>query len=150
MDLQRFLVPSQPHYDDDGNIISGKNPEVGVVAGMVQSSHDARGVLVTDDNGDPVQNADGSYQVEANSKLIEELNEINIATGFEYWYNDLIALRTGLFYEHATKGGRKYFNAGVGLKYNSLNIDISYLGAFTNANPLANTLRFTLRMTLGK
>jgi hypothetical protein len=41
-------------------------------------------------------------------------------------------------------------NIGVGFKYNMFGIDISYL-ASTNGrqSPLANTLRFTLRLNFG-
>jgi hypothetical protein len=33
---------------------------------------------------------------------------------------------------------------GFGLKYNIFNLDFSYLVPFTQANPLQNTLRFTM------
>lgn len=39
--------------------------------------------------------------------ISEELAEINIATGLEYWYRDLFAARVGFFYEDAEKGDRK-------------------------------------------
>jgi len=67
----------------------------------------------------------------------------------EYWYNNTLAVRGGFFYEAKNKGARQYFNFGVGFKYNKFGIDISYLAALQRLNPLANTLRFTLRMALG-
>jgi len=124
---------------------------VGVISGMLQSFYDAPGRLVEDEvTGEYVQNADGSYQVESGSKFKEELAEINVAFGMEYWYNNLFAVRGGFFYESLTKGARQYFNAGIGFKYNKFNIDISYLAALRRLNPLANTLRFSLGMTLGE
>ena len=68
----------------------------------------------------------------------------------EYWYNDVLAIRAGYFYENRNKGNRQYVNIGVGFKYNMFGIDISYL-ASTNGrqSPLANTLRFTLRLNFG-
>jgi len=150
VDFQKLLVPTPPiRNNSSGEIYSGKNNNVGVISGMLQSFYDAPGVLIEDANGLPVQNADGSYQVKKGSRLKEELREINIATGLEYWYNEMFAIRGGFFYEHYTKGSRQYFNAGVGLKYNIIGIDISYLAALRQGNPLANTLRFTLRFQIG-
>ena len=45
-------------------------------------------------------------------------------------------------------GNRQYITLGAGLKYQVLTIDMSYLISTTQNNPLANTLRFTLRFTL--
>ncbi|WKV12839.1 type IX secretion system outer membrane channel protein PorV [Marivirga harenae] len=73
----------------------------------------------------------------------EELREITISTGVEYWYNNVFAVRTGYFYEHTTKGGRKYFTAGLGFRYQVLGLDFSYLIPTQQNNPLAETLRFT-------
>jgi hypothetical protein len=67
----------------------------------------------------------------------------------EYWYNDIVAIRAGFFYEAPNKGARQYFNFGAGFKYNKFGIDISYLAALKRNNPLANTLRFSLYMTFG-
>lgn len=149
VDLQKLLVPTPPIRDNSGNIIAGKNNNVGVISGMIQSFGDAPGQLEKDSQGDYVQNADGTYKVVKGSKFKEELREINIATGLEYWYNNLFAIRGGFFYEHYTKGSRQYFNAGVGLKYKIIGIDISYLAALRQGNPLANTVRFTLRFQIG-
>lgn len=151
VELQRLLVPTPPFIDNDGTFVAGRNPDVGVISGMVQSFYDAPGVPVEDENGDYVQNEDGTYQVVKGTPFKEELAEINIATGLEYWYNNLIALRTGFFYEAPSKGNRQFFNAGVGLKYNNFIIDMSYLAAVGGRNsPLANTLRFTMRLKLGE
>ncbi|MFI5171514.1 MAG: type IX secretion system outer membrane channel protein PorV [Chitinophagales bacterium] len=56
----------------------------------------------------------------------EELKEITIAAGAEYVYNDLVFLRTGLFYENPDKGPRKYFTAGAGIKYRDVQLDVAY------------------------
>lgn len=151
LDLQKLLVPTPPIRDAvTGEIISGKNNNIGVISGMLQSFGDAPGQLEVDDQGDYIQGASGKYQVKKGSKFKEELREINIATGLEYWYNNMFAIRAGFFYENYTKGSRQYFNAGVGLKYKIIGIDISYLAALRQGNPLANTLRFTLRFQIGK
>jgi hypothetical protein len=77
----------------------------------------------------------------------EELKEFQVSVGAEYWYNNQFALRAGYFYEDKTKGNRRYFTTGVGLKYNVFGLNFSYLvpsGSGTNQNPLSNTLRFSL------
>ena len=74
----------------------------------------------------------------------EEISEINISAGMEYWYAQQFALRGGFFYENKNKGDRKYFTLGAGFRYNIIGIDFSYLIPIANENPLANTLRFSL------
>ena len=77
----------------------------------------------------------------------EELKEFQISAGAEYWYNNQFALRAGYFHEDKTKGNRRYFTTGVGIKYNIFGLNFSYLiptGSANNQNPLSNTLRFSL------
>jgi hypothetical protein len=78
----------------------------------------------------------------------EEMREISISTGLEYWYNNVFALRTGYFHEHDTKGGRKYFTTGLGFRYQVLGLDFSYLIPVKKQNPLGETLRFTALFNL--
>ena len=152
LDLQRLLVPTPPLYDViDGEytMLAGMNPNVGVINGMIQSFYDAPGALATDDNGDYIQDADGNYEVVKGSRFREELSEINIAFGMEWWYNDVFAVRTGVFYESPNKGNRQFLNLGASLKYNMFAIDFSYLASLNGRqSPLANTLRFTVRLDL--
>jgi len=136
MDINKLLVPSTPIYfddstDSDGNYVVeyGRNPNVSVPQGMLQSFFDAPGVARND----------GSRSV-----FLEELHELTVGVGTEYWYRDQFAIRGGYFYEHETKGNRKFFTVGVGLKLNVFEIDFSYLVPTNQTNPLANTLRFTL------
>ncbi|WP_343747627.1 type IX secretion system outer membrane channel protein PorV [Fluviicola sp.] len=152
VDVSKMLVPTPAVYEKingETTLISGKSSNVGVIAGMLQSFYDAPGTVIRDSNGDAVQNSDGTYQVKKGSKLAEELREIMIGSGLEYWYNDIFALRGGYFYENVSKGGRQFFTVGVGFKYNIFSFDFSYLAALKRNNPLANTMRFTLRFALG-
>jgi hypothetical protein len=132
-DINKLLVPTPPIYatDDKGQAIydpvtdeqvieSGKDPNVGIMSGMMQSFSDAPG------------------------GFSEELKEYNLSAGLEYWYNKQFAVRTGYFHEHLTKGNRKYVTLGAGLKMSVFSIDFSYLIAMTQNNPLANTMRFSL------
>ena len=84
--------------------------------------------------------------------LSEELREISVSAGAEYWYANTFAARLGYFYEHKTQGGRQYLTAGVGMKYKSMDIDFSYLVPTTNFsnNPLANTIRISLTYNINK
>jgi hypothetical protein len=126
------MVPTPPIYetDADGNIIfdpngdpiiaEGKDPDRGVISGMFGSFFDA---------------PDG---------FSEEMQEVMISFGAEYWYNQLFAARAGYFYEHANKGNRKYFTVGLGFRYQVFGIDFAYLIPTQQEHPLAETLRFSL------
>ena len=74
-----------------------------------------------------------------------QFNTINASIGAEYTYNDQFAFRLGYFYENKDQGGRQYFTMGVGLKYNMVGLNFSYLipsGSGITRNPLSNTIRF--------
>lgn len=143
VDFNKLLVPTLPfrNPDDLDDIISGRENEVGVIAGALQSFYDAPGLVLQDDNGD--------YFVEKNSRLIEELREINIGGGLEYWYSDILAFRAGYFHESAQKGNRKYMTFGAGLRAYSFGLDLSYIVSVAQNNPLANTIRFSLSFRFG-
>jgi len=75
----------------------------------------------------------------------EEIRELSYSLGLEYWYDKQFAVRAGYYTEHSTKGNRKFFTVGLGLKYNVFGLNFSYLVPTTNQrNPLDNTLRFSL------
>ena len=127
-DINKLLVPTPPVYKD-GEIVEGQDPDVSVVSGIFQSFGDAPGGFK------------------------EEMREINYSIGTEYWYANQFAIRAGYFFEHNTKGGRKFFTFGSGVKYNVFALDFSYLinasRAINGNNPLANTMRFTLVFDFG-
>ena len=80
----------------------------------------------------------------------EEFRELMYSIGLEYWYDEQFAVRAGYYSEHNTKGARKYFTVGLGLKYNIFGINFSYLVPTTSQrNPLDNTLRFSLLFDFG-
>jgi hypothetical protein len=106
---------------------SGVYPDKGALAGMFSSFGDA--------------------------PFKEELHELMYSAGAEYWYNDQFAVRAGYYSEHKTKGNRKYFTAGLGIKYDIFGLNFSYLvpsGSGIQKNPLSNTLRFTLTFDLDR
>ncbi|MCH2198392.1 MAG: type IX secretion system outer membrane channel protein PorV [Flavobacteriales bacterium] len=144
VDFNKLLVPTPPVYSETNrdSIVSGFDPNVGVATAIVQSFYDAPGIVLEDENG--------NFVVENGSRFREELREINIGGGLEYWYDQQFAFRAGYFYEHFTKGNRQFLTLGAGLKYTVFAIDLSYLISTTQQNPLANTLRFTLRLEFDK
>jgi len=81
----------------------------------------------------------------------DQLKSVQASIGAEYGYMDQFFFRAGYYYEDATRGGRKYFSVGAGVKYNVMGLNFSYLvpsGSGTNRNPLSNTLRFGLTFDL--
>jgi hypothetical protein len=76
-----------------------------------------------------------------------QFNTVNASIGAEYSYMEQFMFRLGYFYESQAQGGRQYFTMGVGLKYNMLGLNFSYLipsGSGITRNPLSNTIRFGL------
>lgn len=120
LDVNKLMVPTpnRDNLDEDGR------PEylnMSPVAGMLTSFSDAPGGFG------------------------EEMREFYYSMGLEYAYDQQFFLRGGYFYEHVTKGGRRYFTLGMGVKYNIFGINISYLVPTTSQrSPLDNTLRFSM------
>ena len=135
LDLNKLLVPTpiastvrdangndipNPDWDKDKNDIADFR-EKSLFSGMLGSFSDAQGGFK------------------------EEIKEVAVSVGVEYWYDNQFALRTGYYWESAEKGNRKYFTVGAGIKYNVFGIDLSYLvPTSVIPNPLDNTLRFSL------
>jgi len=129
VDLNKLLVPTPAKFDIAGGdtIMYGYETPTSLPLSWLQSFYDAPG------------------------GFNEEMREIMISGGLEYWYREQFAIRGGYFHEHSTKGNRKYFAVGVGMKLNVFYLDFSYLISATGTNnPLANTMRFTLGLNFGK
>ena len=137
IDINKLLVPTPPIYDtlkdENGNfkILKGKDPNVSMIQGMIQSFYDAPG------------------------GFSEEMKEFTFSIGAEYWYNKVFAVRTGFFHESKMKGNRRYLTFGAGLRYNVFALDVSYLVPVNNTatsgtNPLEGTLRFNLAFNINK
>jgi len=140
LDFNKLLVPTNPIYQRDANGRIVFDPQGNPV---IQQGEDPNQKTLAEGIFSSFSDAPGGFE--------EEMREINISTGVEYWYNNVFAVRGGYFYEHPTKGGRQYFTMGAGLKYNVFNLNFSYLVPTTNlqgGNPLENTLRFSLLFDL--
>lgn len=130
VDAHKLLVPTPPKftgdYATDSAAIAGYRSK-GVVSSWFSSFGDAPGGFG------------------------EELREFTLSLGAEYSYNEQFMVRAGYFYEDKTKGNRKFFTVGFGIKYNVFGLNFSYLvpsGQGVNRNPLSNTLRFGLLFDL--
>lgn len=145
VDVNKLLVPTPPRYkyvvDSTGNttseiaidpatgkkeIAAGKDPNVDIGTGIIQSFNDAPG------------------------GFSEELKEFNQSIGMEYCYNNMFAVRAGFFHEHKTKGARQYFTVGAGFKFKVISVDLSYLIPTALQNPLQKTWRVTLGFNFDK
>ncbi len=127
VEFNKLLVPTPPIVDSEtGEIIAGKDDNIGFLKGMFQSFYDAPG------------------------GFSEELEEITWSIGAEYMYDRTFAVRAGYFHESEFKGDRQFFTLGAGFKFRSSTLDVSYLiNASDVTNPLESTLRFSLSINLG-
>lgn len=137
-DANKLMVPTPPVYQKD---INGDN----II--------DSNGDFVIESGKDPdrpfISGTFGSFN-DAPDGFSEELSEITISVGLEYWYRDTFAFRGGYFHEHENKGDRKYFTTGMGLRYQVFGLDFSYLIALEQNHPLAETLRLSFIFNLDK
>ena len=125
VDLNKLLVPTP----DTGAVNLIKYRNQGVVSSWFKSFGDAPG---------------GGG---------EEMREITISTGAEFWYKEQFAFRAGYFYENPTKGNRRYATIGAGLKYSAIGLNLAYIfpsGGGVDRNPLSNTVRFSLNFDIDK
>jgi hypothetical protein len=135
LDLNKLMVPTpiamktlnsdgtlqnNPEWDKDGNNIADYR-EKSLFSGILGSFGDAQGGIA------------------------EEIKEVSVSFGAEYWYDRQFAFRGGYYWESSEKGNRRFFTVGAGIKYNVFGIDLSYLiPTSVIPNPLDNTLRFSL------
>ena len=131
VDVNKLMVPTPPIYlqtnkgadsiDANGSriIAQGKDPNRGYFSGVFGSFTDAPGGFK------------------------EEMQEFTLGIGGEYWYNNQFAVRAGYFAENKYKGNRKFFTIGVGIRYQVMGFDFSYLLS-NRENPLADTFRLSL------
>lgn len=124
-DLNKYLVPTPPvkkegETNDEFSKRMADYRDINPIAGIFKSFGDAPG------------------------GFSEEMKEIAWSLGAEYDYNDKFRLRTGYFHENKMKGNRQYLSFGAGFKLSAFQLDVAYLLATAQQNPLDQTLRFSL------
>ena len=83
-------------------------------------------------------------------KSFKNKKSIMFSGAAEYSYDETFALRAGYFAEAPEQGARQYATVGVGFKYASFGLDLSYLINTSKINTaLDNTLRFGLTWNIG-
>lgn len=88
--------------------------------------------------------------MEGIGKSFSNKKSIMFSGAAEYSYDDTFAIRTGYFAESPEQGARQYATVGVGFKYASFGLDLSYLINTSKINTaLDNTLRFGLTWNIG-
>jgi len=128
---EKYLVPTLPVYDTEGNIVDGYDPDISSFKALYQSFYDAP----------------GGFE--------EEVNEIKHKFGSElrFSYSDIVyfAFRHGRQLEHETKGNRKYQTFGYGIGVFGFMLDYMKLKT-ENDSPLDKTWILTVgyRINLDK
>lgn len=105
---------------------------------------DINKLLVTrhkDGTSDPVYQA--LFTSWTDDPFADEMKKIISHIGMEYWYANLIALRTG--YWHDTEGKVKPWTFGFGIRYSLYELDFGYIAA-GEGHPLTDTMRFSLQI----
>lgn len=120
-DVNKLMVPTPPIKDETGAVIKGIDPsQQSVVSGMFTSFTDAPG------------------------GFSEELQELMMSLGVEYWYNDFLAARVGFFQENIAKGNKSYIAVGLGTRYQLFVFDVAYLISQVQNNPYGDTVKISL------
>jgi hypothetical protein len=70
--------------------------------------------------------------------------------GMEYWYEKIVAVRAGYFTEPSNLGGRQFWNFGCGFRYRIFTLNFGYILTIEENHPLANTMRFSLLIDIGR
>lgn len=124
-DINKYLVPTPPvkkdgETNDEFQNRLTKYRDTNPISGIFKSFGDAPG------------------------GFSEELKEIMWSVGAEYDYDNKFRLRTGYFHENKMKGNRQYIGFGAGFKLTAFQLDVAYMLATAQQNPLDQTLRFSL------
>lgn len=112
-----------------------RNLAVGFAWKMVESAYN-KALITVEANKSLVGVGDG---------LSNELREVILNGGAEYWYGSFIAFRAGYIYDQ--EGEVKTPTLGFGLAYKLFQFDFAYIPSNDNV-PLANTMRFSLSIDM--
>ncbi len=150
--LEKDYIPTNLGIGAGYRFMPNKSNEVGIYADINKLMVPTPDTIDSDNNGvldfkekSPIGGMFSSF-ADAPGGAKEEFKEFMYSAGLEYWYDKQFGARVGYFHEATTKGNRKYFTAGVSVKYSVFGLDFSYLVPTSNRrNPLDNTFRFSLK-----
>lgn len=115
--FSKLLVPTPPiRAMQTGEVIYGYDDNVSVVAGMLHSFYDAPGYSYN-----PITGGYDNF-----GKFYEELCEINLGFGLEYYLANHFFVRNGFYHRPALKGGGNYLCSGLGIHFGIFGMDVSY------------------------
>lgn len=130
VDMNKYLVPTPPVRKTNAD-------------GTEESSADFKTRLEDYRKGNPISGIFKSFG-DAPGGFSEEMKEIMWSLGAEYDYDSKFRVRTGYFHENKMKGNRQYMSFGAGFKLTAFQLDVAYMVATAQQNPLDQTLRFSL------
>ncbi|MGI4870548.1 MAG: type IX secretion system outer membrane channel protein PorV [Janthinobacterium lividum] len=140
-DATKLLVPS-PYYEDELPANASTADKAAQFARVKQTNTERAQVGIVSGIFNSFGDAPGGFS--------GELQEINLHTGLEYWYDNKIAARVGYFYESPHTGDRQYVSFGLGARLSVFGVDGTYIVPNSKANPLAQTIRISLHFNLQK
>ncbi|MBS1550093.1 MAG: type IX secretion system outer membrane channel protein PorV [Bacteroidetes bacterium] len=101
-------------------------------------------------NNQPIYDVPNVGVMEGIGKSFKNKKSLMYSGALEYSYDNMFAVRTGYFHESEEQGARQFATAGIGIKYQSFALDVSYLINTSKVNSaLDNTLRFGLTWNIG-
>ncbi|MGB3541878.1 PorV/PorQ family protein [Rubrivirga sp.] len=145
LDVNKIVVNPRRVEQEDGTFITEYDPFYEALftsweSRTVKTTTGAAGLTCDDLAIDDDSNND--------CRTVSGLRSLTLGTGMEYWYNDLLALRAGYFYEDPANGNRQFITFGTGIRYSLVGVDISYIYALQENSPLADQLRFSLLLNI--
>jgi hypothetical protein len=135
LQFDKLLVPSPTYTTDANGIVRLTDNNRDSIADFKQQSGIAGIVKSFTDHGEGMSG---------------EMREVIVHGGLEYSYDNTYFVRGGYFYEPESAGGRNYVTLGMGIKYNTLKLDFSYLLPITQQrSPLDNQMRISIAVNVG-
>ncbi|WEK33901.1 MAG: type IX secretion system outer membrane channel protein PorV [Candidatus Pseudobacter hemicellulosilyticus] len=158
-------IGSKIGYTSDASQKSFLPANIGLGAGYTWITDEVNKISVTGEINKllvpvaPIDGTEEDYRKYNERGLISSITNsfdnkaMAYSLGAEYVYDGQFAIRAGYYTDSRSIGKRNYFTTGLGVNYNMLGINFSYLipsGNGANVNPLSNTLRFSLLVDLGQ
>ncbi len=141
--MARLGVGYDVFVDDMNRIgISGEASKILVPGSVVVGTNPRTGA--------PIREVPNVGVMSGIGKSFKNEKSVMLSGALEYSYDEMFAVRGGYFHESEVQGARQFATAGIGLKYNAFQLDVSYLINMSKLNSaLDNTLRFGLTWNIG-